>query len=110
MYKCALTCGVVELLRSRFTLFCPFINFCMRLYSTNSMTMSQCVFLSRCHIVNEFNRGIYDYIIATDEVHALGGGGATTSSHGNRKRGQKRKRDKEYGVARGIDFQGIMMM
>lgn len=63
-------------------------------------------FLSRCHVVEEFNRGIYDYIIATDEVHTLGRGGASSGSHGNKKRPHKRKRDKEYGVARGIDFQG----
>ena len=63
-------------------------------------------FPSRCHVVEEFNRGIYDYIIATDEVHTLGRGGASSGSHGNKKRPHKRKRDKEYGVARGIDFQG----
>lgn len=56
--------------------------------------------------MDEFNRGIYDYIIATDEVHMMGKGGASSGSHGNSKRPRKRKRDKEYGVARGIDFQG----
>ena len=51
---------------------------------------------------------MYDYIIATDEAHTLGRvGGANGSSHGNQKRSRKRKRDKEYGVARGIDFQGV---
>ena len=57
--------------------------------------------------MEEFNRGIYDYIIATDEVHTLERGGANNGSHGNRKRPHKRKHDKEYGVARGIDFQGM---
>ena len=66
-----------------------------------------CVHICRCHVVKEFNRGIYDYIIATDEAHTLGQvGGAKGDSHGNQKRSRKRKRDKEYGVARGIDFQG----
>ena len=26
----------------------------------------------RLHIVAEFNRGVYDYVIATDEAHGLG--------------------------------------
>ena len=56
--------------------------------------------------MEEFNRGIYDYIIATDEVHSMGRGGASSGSHGNKRKPHKRKRDKEYGVARGIDFQG----
>ena len=60
----------------------------------------------RCHVVNEFNRGIYDYIIASDET------GLSSASHcgvgkGSLKFGsRKRRRDKEYSVARGIDFQG----
>ena len=56
--------------------------------------------------MEEFNRGIYDYIIATDEVHSMGRGGVSSGSHGNKRKPHKRKRDKEYGVARGIDFQG----
>lgn len=58
--------------------------------------------------MNEFNRGIYDYIIATDEVGiSRGGAAAEAESTGvQRTKSRKRKRDKEYGVARGIDFQG----
>lgn len=61
--------------------------------------------------MNEFNRGIYDYIIATDEVHgssrgAAARGGARSEGGGAKSVGRKRKRDMEYGVARGIDFQG----
>lgn len=56
--------------------------------------------------MSEFNRGIYDYIIATDEV-----GGGTRSivaeSERAKTKSRKRKRDREYGVARGIDFQGV---
>lgn len=54
--------------------------------------------------MNEFNRGIYDYIIATDEVHGSSRGAAARG--GAKSVGRKRKRDMEYGVARGIDFQG----
>ena len=65
-----------------------------------------CLDCYRCHVVEEFNRGIYDYIIATDEPVMLSPS-QLPGDKGNRKiTGQKRKRDKEYGVARGIDFQG----
>lgn len=53
--------------------------------------------------MGEFNRGIYDYIIATDEVGLSRGGGV---AGGAKPTSRKRKRDKEYGVTRGIDFQG----
>lgn len=55
----------------------------------------------RCHTVEEFNRGIYDYVIATDEVHFQ------VATAGPGRGGGKRKRDREYGVSRGIDFQGV---
>ncbi|KAJ2355087.1 ATP-dependent DNA/RNA helicase [Coemansia erecta] len=70
---------------------------------------------SRYHIVEEFNRGVYDYIIATDESDRMGEGDGgrmgdgdgnsadNTAKHAKRKRGQ----DSEYGVSRGIDFKGV---
>ena len=61
----------------------------------------------RCHVVEDFNRGLYDYIIATDEVPDL----ARASEGRKRKRkhgeSKKSKKDSEYGVSRGIDFQGL---
>lgn len=63
---------------------------------------------SRYHVLQEFNRGLYDYLIATDDIHA-----------GDRKRKQpkgdaednnskrKRGKDEEFGVTRGIDFKGV---
>ena len=67
---------------------------------------------TRCHTVEEFNRGIYDYVIATDEVHSHSQAAAISSETGENGRGGgrgkgKRKRDREYGVSRGIDFQGV---
>ncbi|KAG8182374.1 hypothetical protein JTE90_010738 [Oedothorax gibbosus] len=53
----------------------------------------------RCHAVSQFNMGIYDIIIASDELTA-----DQPSSDPARK---KRKMDKEYGVSRGIDFQFV---
>jgi ATP-dependent RNA helicase DDX56/DBP9 len=52
---------------------------------------------SRYHAVEEFNKGIYDIIIATDEVN----------SHETKSKKGKFKSDKEYGVSRGIDFQNV---
>uniref|UniRef100_A0A8C8SDG0 Probable ATP-dependent RNA helicase DDX56 n=1 Tax=Pelusios castaneus TaxID=367368 RepID=A0A8C8SDG0_9SAUR len=59
---------------------------------------------SRCHIISQFNRGFYDYIVATDEqmlVEPVG--------RAKRKKGTKAEKgkDPEYGVARGIDFQNV---
>ena len=54
-------------------------------------------------MVDDFNRGIYDYIIATDErqqqqqQQKVGGAGSKP---------RKRRPDREYSIARGIDFQG----
>ncbi|KAF3311445.1 ATP-dependent DNA/RNA helicase [Orbilia oligospora] len=97
---------------------------------------------SRLHIVQEFNKNVYEIIIATDENEimgdeeeeedddddeeveegqAAGEDGDTTmegmESEGNpppkkkkkskRKSSTHRKRDTEYGVSRGVDFQNV---
>ncbi|KAK6635249.1 hypothetical protein RUM44_000500 [Polyplax serrata] len=54
----------------------------------------------RCHSVNQFNSGIYDLIIASDENLV-----DDPAVSGPKKGG--RKRDKESGVIRGIDFQHV---
>ena len=58
---------------------------------------------SRCHIVEEFNKGIYDYIIATDENINSSKSSSVTASQKN----TGNPKDKEYGVSRGIDFQDV---
>ncbi|RUS29712.1 hypothetical protein BC938DRAFT_480340 [Jimgerdemannia flammicorona] len=110
---------------------------------------------SRYHIVQEFNKGIYDYIIATDEGEIKGeqdssdeemesideaaeienpmeekdGGNDNegdedsgvekaaknkkrktelpSNSQNKHKKAKRPRQDKEYGVARGVDFQGV---
>jgi ATP-dependent RNA helicase DDX56/DBP9 len=81
---------------------------------------------SRLHIVEEFNKNVYDIVIATDENEVMGdeedevsppsksskpveddsskAGGEAVSKKKKRK---KPRLDKEYGVSRGIDFQNI---
>ena len=78
---------------------------------------------SRAHILQEFNRGIYDYMIAAaDDAAATGeegsfagvaieeedeaDKGAHTKQGKKGKKGVKRK-DKEFGVVRGIDFKEV---
>ena len=61
-------------------------------------------------MVSQFNQGVYDVIVASDEKFLdedFGGGG---KKGGGKKRDHdkersRRKKDKESGVARGIDFQ-----
>lgn len=110
---------------------------------------------SRIHVVEEFNRNVYDIIIASDEHEVLGdedkknkrkskGGdedeekaeeaeksngkdeGADGDAADNdaesktktvedsteppRKKRKGRKKDKEYGIARGIDFQNVSLV
>ena len=70
---------------------------------------------TRCHVVSQFNQGIYDVIVASDEKFLdenFGAAGAAGGSKGQKKRDHdkersKRKKDKESGVARGIDFQYV---
>lgn len=58
---------------------------------------------SRCHIVEEFNKGIYDYIIATDENIEL----SASQTNASTRKKAKGEKDNEYSVSRGIDFQDV---
>ncbi len=69
----------------------------------------------RCHVVGHFNKGIYDVIVASDE-HFLdetfpqqqeGGKSKKARKRDLDKEPSKRVKDKESGVARGIDFQFV---
>lgn len=63
---------------------------------------------SRCHVITQFNRGLYDYIVATDEEAAPTAGRTEQPQRGRRKGGAESKgADPEYSVARGIDFQNV---
>ncbi|KAH8153119.1 uncharacterized protein LAJ45_02706 [Morchella importuna] len=92
---------------------------------------------SRLHIVDEFNKNVYEIIIATDENEILGdedeedegreldeneatphraskalndevkGIEVAVSKMSLKKKRRKVRRDKEYGVSRGIDFQNV---
>ncbi|KAG0483379.1 hypothetical protein HPP92_011463 [Vanilla planifolia] len=61
---------------------------------------------SRCHILEEFNAGLFDYLIATDDNK-----GRDQKSNDKPKKNStkylRRKLDKEFGVVRGIDFKHV---
>jgi ATP-dependent RNA helicase DDX56/DBP9 len=85
---------------------------------------------SRIHVVEEFNKNVYDIIIASDEHEILGDeagnelvgsvpeepikgsktavdGEASNSVQPPNKKRKTPKRDKEYGISRGIDFKNV---
>ncbi|CAK7220724.1 ATP-dependent DNA/RNA helicase [Sporothrix eucalyptigena] len=72
---------------------------------------------SRIHVIEEFNRNVYDIIIASDERELLGDeeepaenaeeGETGESSAPKKKKRKMGKRDKEFGVSRGIDFKNV---
>ncbi|KAA8644038.1 hypothetical protein EYZ11_004472 [Aspergillus tanneri] len=87
---------------------------------------------SRIHVVEEFNKGVYDIIIAADEQEVMGArksskkskattgdedtkamGSSDEDEEENTKstRSNKRKKltgkEKDYGISRGIDFQNV---
>lgn len=74
---------------------------------------------SRHHILQQFNKGLFDYLIATDDVHGMNeDGGDAHNKKNNKAKGRgnnnssgkkKRQQDKEeeFGVTRGIDFKGV---
>lgn len=57
---------------------------------------------TRCHVVQQFNTGIYDIIIASDEKCCV-----DASQRKTKRTNSKRKQDEEYGVSRGIDFKFV---
>lgn len=77
---------------------------------------------SRQHIVEQFNKNIYNLLIATDDTEYikeedadLDASNEQENSEGNTAEGEEKtskkknvvKKDKEYGVSRGVDFKNV---
>ncbi|KAK1587736.1 hypothetical protein Q3G72_016301 [Acer saccharum] len=65
---------------------------------------------SRLHILEEFNAGLFDYLIATDESQTKEKEQADGHGHVEKKKSRKyakTKLDSEFGVVRGIDFKNV---
>lgn len=63
---------------------------------------------SRLNIIEHFNVGNFDYLIATDDATDMKS--SEQSKDDDKKKGKsnkRRKRDGEYGVSRGLDFRGV---
>ncbi|KAG6646120.1 hypothetical protein CIPAW_08G171600 [Carya illinoinensis] len=65
---------------------------------------------SRLHILEEFNAGLFDYLIATDDSETKEkeevNGESNAETRKSRKHA-KQKLDSEFGVVRGIDFKNV---
>ncbi|PON40348.1 P-loop containing nucleoside triphosphate hydrolase [Parasponia andersonii] len=65
---------------------------------------------SRLHILEEFNAGLFDYLIATDDREAKEkeeANGKSNNKQTKSRKHAKQKLDSEFGVVRGIDFKNV---
>ncbi|MCD7453770.1 DEAD-box ATP-dependent RNA helicase 16 [Datura stramonium] len=65
---------------------------------------------SRLHILEEFNAGLFDYLIATDESRSEGKEQVDDQNGREQKKSKKHRKNKldaEFGVVRGIDFKNV---
>ncbi|XP_071946854.1 probable ATP-dependent RNA helicase DDX56 [Antedon mediterranea] len=105
----------LKLIRGKTIIFVNTIDRCIRLklfleqFQIRSCVLnSELPVNSRCHIVNQFNSGLYDIIIASDESIILDKKHNVADGESNKQLKKKiKKKSKEYGVSRGIDFQNV---
>ena len=63
---------------------------------------------SRLNIIEQFNIGNFDYLIATDEsAHVSDPANESDSDNDEPKRKKSRRKDSDYGVSRGLDFRNV---
>jgi len=104
----------LNLVRGKTLIFVNSIDKCYRLklfyeqfYVRTCILNSELPQSVRVHIVDEFNRGVYDVVIATDESISIDTDVNIPTRKVKKKKGKGKKEDKEYSVARGIDFQDV---
>ncbi|CCD52979.1 similar to ATP-dependent RNA helicase dbp9 [Botrytis cinerea T4] len=129
----------LKLIKGKCIIFVGDIDRCYRLklfleqFGTRSCILnSQLPVNSRIHVVEEFNKNVYDIIIASDEHEVLGDEDEPKSGDAeeveaddadeekedakdakketkqpSKKKQKTGKKDKEYGVSRGIDFKNV---
>lgn len=126
----------LKLIKGKCIIFVGNIDRCYRLklfleqFGTKSCILnSELPVNSRIHVVEEFNKNVYDIVIASDEHEVLGDedvpeaveeteskveeNGATPKEgdaapkQPSKKKRKTVKKDKEYGVSRGIDFKNV---
>jgi ATP-dependent RNA helicase DDX56/DBP9 len=127
----------LKLIKGKCIIFVGDIDRCYRLklfleqFGTRSCILnSELPVNSRIHVVEEFNKNVYDIIIASDEHEILGDEDTpeeksevaaenaqddetsakkdqASEQAPSKKKRKTAKKDKEYGVARGIDFKNV---
>lgn len=131
----------LKLLKGKYIVFAGDVDRCYRLkLFLEQFAIKSCVLNSelpvncRIHVVEEFNKNVYDIVIATDEHEIMGSleSASARKRAGNnqaevlnglevenrtsalpeepKKRSKKtsnEKKDREYGISRGIDFQNV---
>lgn len=129
----------LKLVKGKCIIFVGDIDRCYRLklyleqFGTKSCILnSELPVNSRIHVVEEFNKGVYDIIIASDEHEVLGDEEEEAKDQGkeepseetenqsnsknekaeqaqqpSKKKRKTVKKDKDYGVSRGIDFKNV---
>ncbi|KAM6106698.1 putative ATP-dependent RNA helicase DDX56 [Pterocles gutturalis] len=114
--KFLLLCALLKLrlLRGRALLFVSSLARCYRLklfleqFGVPACALnSELPARSRCHVIAQFNRGIYDYIVATDEELPPAPPEQPPPRKKRKGAAHSKGRDPEYSVARGIDFQNV---
>jgi ATP-dependent RNA helicase DDX56/DBP9 len=100
----------LKLIKGKCIIFVGDVDRCYRLklfleqFGTKSCVLnSELPVNSRLHVVEAFNKNVYDIIIAADENEIVG----TEGSKKKRKTGKDKAKDKEFGVSRGIDFKNV---
>lgn len=127
----------LKLIKGKCIIFVADIDRCYRLkLFLEQFGMKSCILNSelpvnsRIHVVEEFNKNVYDVIIASDEHEVLGSDApkakqadtdAAAGAEGSeavveepaqplKKKRKAPKKDKEYGVSRGIDFKNVALV
>lgn len=65
---------------------------------------------SRLHMLEAFNAGLFDYLVATDDTQANGKDPEDSEKNSEGRKSKKRRKpklDAEFGVVRGIDFKNV---
>lgn len=78
----------------------------------SSVLNAELPFRSRMNIIEQFNIGNFDYLIATDDSADAGKNEAAKHEDSDeedekKKKPKSRKKDSEYGVSRGLDFRNV---
>lgn len=99
----------LNLIRGKTIIFVKSLNRCYKLkIFLEQFAIRSCILnpelpvSTRCNIVERFNTGTYDIIIACDEKCAQ-----DPTTRISSKKSKKKKLDRDYGISRGIDFQSV---